>query len=481
MPRIGIIGSGFAGVAVATELLRHGHRDIRLWERAADLGGVWRDNTYPGAACDVPSPFYSFSFAPWHGWPQRYAGQREILRYLHAVAEREGVSERVRLGVSVESATWDPDAAAWTVTFADGATEQVEVLISAVGQLSTPVIPDLPGAADFAGDSFHTARWPEGFDPAGREIAVIGSAATAVQLVPALAESAARVHVLQRTPNYIWWKPDGDYAPWYRPWSRIERPFFRWLGEQFSRAIEEGSFAARVSRGVTQWQLKRQVKDAALRRALTPDYPIGCKRILFSNDYYPALQRPNVDLVTERIQRLEPEGVRLADGRMLRADTVVYATGFAAQSFLHGIRITGSVGEELHDRWAEGARAHRGMYVPGFPNLVLMYGPNTNLGGSSILLMLEAQAAHARRVIDRLTATGASSVEPTVEAEARWDDDVQGALATTAWSSCGNWYRHPGSDRVTSNWPGGTTSYVRVMQGLDPHEFTWDRVTAVVG
>jgi cation diffusion facilitator CzcD-associated flavoprotein CzcO len=474
MARIGIIGSGFAGVAVATELLRNGHRDIRLWERGDDLGGVWRDNTYPGAACDVPSPFYSFSFAPWRGWSRRYAGQPEILRYLRAVAEREGIAERVRLRTTVESATWDADAAAWLVEFDDGATETVDILITAVGQLSTPVIPDLTGAADFAGRSFHTARWPEGFDPAGREIAVVGSAATAVQLVPAIAETAARVHVLQRSPNYVWWKPDGGYAPWYRPWSRLERPFFRWLGEQFSRAIEEGSIAAKISRGVTQWQLKRQVKDAALRRALTPEYPIGCKRILFSNDFYPALQRPNVELVTERIERLEPDGVRLADGRLLRADTVVYATGFAAQSFLHGIRITGSGGEDLHDRWSDGARAHRGMYVPGFPNLVVMYGPNTNLGGSSILLMLEAQAAHARRVVDRLVATGARSVQPTVVAEARWDAEVQGALASTSWASCGNWYRHPVSQRITSNWPGGPTSYVRVMRGLDPAEFAWN-------
>lgn len=472
MPRIGIIGSGFGAIAVATEFLRHGYRDVRLWERAEAIGGVWRDNAYPGAACDVPSPLYSYSFAPSRSWRRRYAEQPDILSYLRAVADREGVTERTRTRAEVRGAEWN--GSAWKVTFADGSHEEVDLLVSAVGQLSNPAIPAISGAQSFEGQIFHSAQWPADLGLSGARVAVIGAAATAVQAVPQLAGTAEHVTLFQRTPNYIWPKPDGRYPRWYRPIAaRIERHFFRSLGELFSLALAEGSLAARVSRAVTRIHLRRQVKDPELRAALTPDYPIGCRRILFSNSFYPSLCRDNVDLVTSPISRIRPAGIEASDGELHEADVIVYATGFDAQHFLRGIRVIGPGGTELHEQWAGGARAHLGIYVPGFPNLMLSYGPNTNLGGSSIIDMLEAQASHMRQTTDHMVASGASTIEATASAEQRWDDAVQGKLASSAWASCDSWYRDPSTNRITSNWPGGTKSYMRRTRTMDPTEFTF--------
>lgn len=476
MTSIGIIGTGFGGVGVAAEFLRHGHDDVRLWERDEHLGGVWRDNAYPGAACDVPSPLYEFSWAPSRTWTRRYAGQAEILAYLRRVADAEGVTARTRFGTTVVGADWSESDAVWTVRFADGGSERVDVLVSAVGQLSTPQAPDLPGLDAFTaagGRLFHAARWPEGFDARGRRIAVVGSAATAVQLIPRLAADADRLVVLSRSANHIMFKPDGPLPRWWRPALGLERRFFSGLAVQLSRALDPSTSSAAVFRALTTWQLRRQVRDPELRRALTPAHELGCKRILFSNDYYPALQRPNVTLVPEAVDALTPTGVRAADGREFDVDTVVLATGFASQEFLEHIDVRGRGGRLLRDAWTGGARAHLGIYVPGFPNLFLCYGPNTNLGGSSILLMEEAQARHMRQALDRLRASGAATVEPTVEAEAAWDTDLQGRLAESVWAGCQSWYRHPATGRITSNWPGGTSAYARRTADLDPAEFAW--------
>jgi cation diffusion facilitator CzcD-associated flavoprotein CzcO len=471
MPRIGIIGSGFGAIAVARELLRHGYRDIVLWERSENLGGVWRDNRYPGAACDVPSPFYSFSWAPWPAWPRRYSGQTAILRYIRTVADREGVTERTRFGAEVTSAEWSGDG--WTVTFADASTERVDVLVSAVGQLSNPFTPVIPGADTFAGPAFHSAEWPADLDVAGRRVAVIGAAATAVQAVPALARAKAQVTLFQRTPSHIWPKPDASYPRWYRRFATgVERWFWHGLAALFTRQLKPDSVAARISTAVTMTHLKLRVKDPELRRALTPDYPIGCRRILFSNDFYPALASGGATLVTSPIERIEADAVITRDGERHAADILVYATGFDTQGFLRGIRVHGPAGD-LHESWRGGARAHLGIYVPGFPNLLLSYGPNTGLGGSSIIPMLEAQARHMRLALDRMVALGARTLEPTPAAEQGWDDEIQTALRATAWMSCDSWYRHPETGRITSNWPGDTDAYARRVRDLVPAEFTF--------
>jgi len=470
--RIGVIGSGFGGVGVAVELLRHGHTDVRLWERADDLGGVWRDNDYPGAGCDVPSPLYSYSWAPTSRWHRRYALRDQIHEYLHDVAERFGVAERISYGRTVTELSWDEAAQLWHVRFADGSSEEVEVVISAVGQLSEPHVPPLPGVDSFAGDSFHSARWDHDVAIEGRRVAVVGVGASAIQFVPHLADRAAEVTLFQRSANYILPKPDGPFPRWYAPAVRVERPIFRSIGERFSYGMHDGSKVGAVQQRAALAHLRRQVRDPELRAVLTPDTPIGCKRILFSNNFYPTVTRPHVHVVASRVDEVTPEGVR-AGGDLHEADVLIWGTGFATQDFLAGIEVHGRDGAKLDKQWADGARAHLGVHVPGFPNLFVAYGPNTNLGGSSIIVMLEAQARHIRSMLDRMQAAGARTVEATPAAEEAWDAEVQGRLATTTWAHCASWYRHPVSGRITSNWPGGTYEYEERLATIRSEEFAW--------
>jgi cation diffusion facilitator CzcD-associated flavoprotein CzcO len=467
---IGIIGSGFGALSVAIEMIRHGHTDVRLWERGSDLGGVWRDNTYPGAGCDVPSPLYSFSFEPSTRWSRRYGLQGEIIDYLHEVAEKYGVTDRISFGHEVTAADWDDATRTWRVTFADGGTDTVDVLVPAVGQLSRPRTAAIPGIDDFGGTSFHSAQWDHTADLSGR-VAVIGAGASAIQFVPHLAGRARELTVFQRSPNYILPKPDGPFARWYRPLVRAERPLVYGIAELFSQGLDDDSLMGRANRRVALGLLRLQVKDPVLRARLTPDYPIGCKRILFSNDYYPTLVRPHVDLVSDRVERITPGGV-VSGGIERPYDAIVHATGFDTQDFLDSIAITGPDGRRLSEQWRDGARAYLGIYVPHFPNLFVSYGPNTNLGGGSIIYMLEAQARHMRRVVDRMVAGQHRTAEVTGVAEQRWDDDVQGRLSHSAWAHCDSWYRHE-SGRITSNWPGATHPYARRTAQLDVGAFAW--------
>jgi cation diffusion facilitator CzcD-associated flavoprotein CzcO len=479
MTSIGIIGAGFGGLAVAVEMLRSGHDDVRLWERGGDLGGVWRDNTYPGAGCDVPSPLYSFSYEPNPNWSRRYALQQEIHDYIRRVADKHGVTPRISFGREVTAATWNADATEWTVTFADGSTETVDLLISAVGQLSEPAWPSIPGIESFEGPSFHSARWDHDADIHGRTVAVVGSGASAVQLVPHLVRDGERVVVFQRSPNYLLPKPDMPYRRWHSalfhrlPMSQqAERGGIWAIMEQFARGLEASSPVGKVNRTIAMRHLHSQVKDPELRAKLTPDYPIGCKRILFSNEFYPALAAPTVEVVTEAVTEVRPHGVVDATGREHPVDVVVYATGFDSQDFLDSIDVTGASGEKLATRWTDGARAYLGMYVPGFPNLFVTYGPNTNLGGGSIIYMLEAQARHMRQVVDRLEAGQFDSVEVTASIDEDYDRELSEKLERSVWASCENWYRHP-SGRITSNWPGATLPFARRTRTLEPTEFAW--------
>ena len=470
--RIGIIGSGFGALAVAIELSKAGHDDLTLWERADSLGGVWRDNTYPGAGCDVPSPLYSFSYEPNSRWKRRYALQDQILEYLEHVADTYDIARHIRFGHEVVAARWDETAATWTVTFGDGSIDSVDVLVPAVGQLSRPVLPPIPGVDDFAGDSFHSAQWDHDVDLHGKRVVVVGAGASAIQFVPHVAAEASDVTIFQRTPNYILPKPDGPFPRWYRPAIRLERPLTWLFGEQFSRGLDDESRVGRLQQAVALRHLRKGVDDPDLREKLTPDYPIGCKRILFSNNFYPTLSQSHVHVETSRIERITATGVVTADGTEHGADVIVYGTGFDSQDFLSSIDITGTDGRKLDEQWADGARAYLGIYVPHFPNLLVSYGPNTNLGGGSIIYMLEAQARHMRQALDRLRDNGHRTVEVTTTAEEVYDQGVQAELSHSTWAHCDNWYRHP-SGRITSNWPGSTHPYAKRTRTLEPEAFTW--------
>jgi len=484
MTSVGIIGSGFGALAVAIELKRAGYTDLRLWERSDDLGGVWRDNTYPGAGCDVPSPLYSFSFEPNPHWSRRYALQDEIHAYIRSVADSYGITPLVRFGSEVVAARWDEDASSWTVTVhpstGSGSREEtVDILVSAVGQLSRPVLPRIEGIDSFTGTSFHSAQWDHSFDATGKSVAVVGAGASAVQLIPHLARDADKLLVFQRSPNYLLPKPDKPYKPIHKklferlPVSqRIERGGVWVFTEQFARGLDDESRVGRINKAIAMWHLRKQVKDPALRAKLTPDYPIGCKRILFSNEFYPALAQDNVDVVTHAITKVTPKGVVDTEGVEHEVDAIIYATGFDTQDFLQSIDITGTHGQKLATQWADGAHAYLGMYVPHFPNLFVTYGPNTNLGGGSIIFMLEAQARHMRQTLDRMQAGDYRTVEVTEAAELAYDRELSEKLEHSAWAHCDNWYRHR-SGRITSNWPGSTRPFAQATKVLDPTAFRW--------
>jgi cation diffusion facilitator CzcD-associated flavoprotein CzcO len=462
---VAVVGAGVAGLGLGARLRQAGLGSFAILERAQRPGGTWRENTYPGVACDVPSHLYSFSFAANPRWSRRYPSQEEILRYLDRVVDENALAGHLRAGTDVRSARFDPQLRAWRLETSRGELE-ASVLVTACGQLSVPKVPDFAGLEDFRGARFHSARWDHGFDPAGKRVAVIGSGASAIQIVPELARSAARLHVLQRTPPWIIPRRDRGYLRAERALfdrlpalRRAYRSLLYWRMESLFLAFKPGSRFARLLTGMATRHLERQVQDPVLRGALTPDYPIGCKRVLVSDDYYPALGRPGVELVTAAIERFVPEGIRLRDGRVLELDAVVFATGFDAQALVAPMRVEGPDGTTLEQAWAGGPQAHLGMTVAGMPNLFLLYGPNTNLGHNSIIFMLECQFAYVLRCLEELRRSGASTIEVRPEAMARFNARLQQRLSTSVWTAgCSNWYM-TGSGRIVNNWWGPSSAY----------------------
>ncbi|WP_181784118.1 flavin-containing monooxygenase [Pseudonocardia pini] len=461
-------GAGFGGIGMGAALGEDDLGEVTLFEKAERPGGVWRDNTYPGAACDVPSNLYSFTFAAGE-WSRRFAPQVDILRYLEGVAE----PLPIRLDTEVTDATWDDERAVWRLRTTTGEVE-AEALVSACGQLSRPAVPDLPGLDRFTGPVFHSARWDHGVDLRGRRVAVVGSGASAIQFVPAIAPDAAQVTVFQRSAPYVIPKPDRPYgrralSRRSRTWSRAARAFwtgffeFGALGLTAIRPLA-GSFTV-----AHRAMLRLQVRDTGLRARLAPDHPVGCKRVLLSSEWFRAVARPDVDVVTERIAEVTPDGIRTADGTHHPADVIVFGTGFHTQDYLAPMRVVGREGQELSERWRDGARAHLGVTVPGFPNLFVLYGPTTNVGSGSVVHMLECQVRYAREGVRRLAA-GARTVEVRAEAASAYDVEMQDRLGDSVWTECTNWYRTE-SGRITNNWPGTMREYARRTAVFDDADY----------
>lgn len=475
-PRIAIIGTGFGGLAAAIELKRAGYDDLVMFERASEVGGVWRENTYPGAACDVPSPFYSFSYEPNPRWPHRFSRQPFILDYLKEVADTYGLRESIRFDTEVTAAEYDEASATWKVHTSDGDLVVVDVLVSAVGQLSRPAWPNLTGRETFEGAAFHSAEWDHSVDLAGKRVAVIGTGASAIQLVPAIQPDVDSLTLFQRTPPYLLPRPDTEYsALHHKAFTRLpvtqlaERAGWWMATETMAVAFLKSPPLSKAIERASRAHLKHQVKDETLRAKLWPDYPVGCKRILFSSNYFPSLTQPNVHLVTEGIEAITPAGVRTRDGVEHGVDVIIYGTGFTASDFLAPMKITGLDGRDLREEWSEGARAYLGISVPHFPNLFLMYGPNTNVGSGSIVFMLECQARFLRQVVDHTARVGRPlSVNPDVEQ--RWDTELQSRLVDGVWSKCSSWYRNA-NGRISTNWPGTGTEYRKRTATFDPAEY----------
>jgi len=461
-----IIGSGFAGIGMAVAFKQAGLHDFVILERAQDVGGVWRDNSYPGAACDVPSHLYSFSFEPNPNWSRTFAPQAEIHAYLRHCARKYALAPHIRFGAEVAHAQYDEPHSVWRVTLADGTTLSAALLISGNGQLSRPAFPNLPGMETFKGHTFHSAHWDHGYALSGKRVAVVGTGASAIQFVPAIADAVGQLTVFQRSPAYLMPRPDRAYRPW-------EKALFRWLPwtMKLHRAMiytryESRALAFTRFKGLMQLAvgvpfrrlLSKQVPDAALRAKLTPDYPIGCKRILLSSEYLAAMSKPNVRLVTEGIHRVTPGGIETVDGTHHPVDAIIYGTGFAATEFLTPMRITGRAGLDLNDAWRRGAQAYLGLTVPGFPNFFMLYGPNTNLGHNSIVYMLESQIAHVIRCCKAMTAAHATRIETDARRYRRFNAHIQQRLAQSVWSGCKSWYVDA-SGHNSTNWPGFTLTY----------------------
>jgi cation diffusion facilitator CzcD-associated flavoprotein CzcO len=473
-PRIAIVGAGFGGVGAAAALLRAGYDDLVVLEQADAVGGVWRENTYPGCACDIPAPLYSFSWAQNPDWSRRYPPHDEILGYLRRVADDVGLGEHLRLNTSVRSATWDDDARHWVLDTTDGEVV-ADVLVPATGQLSRPAQPAVPGADTFAGPAFHTAHWRHDVDLTGRRVAVVGTGASAVQVVPRIAEEAALVTVFQRTPPWTLPKADREYRPIGRALRRrfpvlmLPARLGFWGATMVAGlAITGNRLAGAVLQALSRAQLRVQVRDPELRRRLTPDYPMGCKRVLFAGDWYPALARPDVRLVTSAVTEVVPDAVRTADGEEHPCDVVVWATGFATTGFLTPMAVHGLDGVALSDTWRDGAHAYLGMTVPGFPNLFIVYGPNTNTGNTSVLYFEEAQARYVVQAVAAIAAGGPLDVRADVAGD--YDAELQRRLAGSVWTSCTNWYR-TATGRVVTNWPGLASEYARRTKDLVRSDF----------
>ncbi|MEV6774445.1 NAD(P)/FAD-dependent oxidoreductase [Nocardia sp. NPDC051030] len=467
MPSIIIIGAGFGGLGMAIELQRNGFGEVTILERAADLGGVWRENTYPGAACDVPSPLYSFSYEPKPKWRQRYSEREDIWKYMRGVAERHGLFDRIVFGADVTEAEFDESSGRWTVLTADGVARTADVLISAVGQLSRPAMPAIPGVGTFAGEAFHSARWDHEVKLGGKRVACIGTGASAIQYVPEIQPEVEELTLFQRTAAWVLPKFDTDYKPVHQrvliqvPGMPLAERLSWWaIAEFVALGLVEFPGIVRMVARIAEKHLEEQVTDPELRAKLTPDYPIGCKRGLFSNDYYPALAEPNVTVETTPISEIVPEGVKTADGVVHAADVIIYGTGFKGTEFLWPMKIRGRGGLILSDAWDGGAHAYLGITVPEFPNMFMVYGPNTNLGVGSIIYMIESQARYIRQAVQMLAERPGQYLEVKAEVEREYNSALQERLAKTPWNFCSSWYR-TASGRITNNWPGTTRSYRR--------------------
>ncbi|MFE6862903.1 flavin-containing monooxygenase [Nocardia sp. NPDC057668] len=481
-PSILIIGAGFAGLGMALELQRHGLSNFTILEKAADLGGVWRENTYPGAACDVPSPLYSWSFEPKSDWPRRFSHQADIHGYMRDVAEKHRLPEKIEFGVEVTEAEFDERNGIWRVRTADGNTHLADILIPAVGQLSRPAMPNLPGIDSFTGAAFHSAEWDHSVDLTGKRVACIGTGASAIQYIPAIQPQVRHLTLFQRSAAWVLPKFDTEYTALHHtlferlPVTRLAERFAIWsFFEVLALALTDiPAMKAPVIAIADRHRLK-QVPDAALRAKLTPDYAAGCKRGLFSNEYFPALAQPNVHVETTAIEAVTPTGIRTADGVEHPVDVIVYGTGFKGTEFLAPMHIYGLGGRKLTDQWTpEGARAYLGMSVPEFPNLFMMYGPNTNVGSGSIIYMLESQARYIRQVAQYLSGKSGRYLSARAEAEQSWDDWLQKRLKDTPWNFCSSWYRNA-SGRITNNWPGATVLFRWKTRSFDPSDYEEQR------
>ncbi|MDC4428937.1 NAD(P)/FAD-dependent oxidoreductase [Acinetobacter baumannii] len=477
--RIAIIGTGFGGLGLAIRLKQAGFEQFTLFEKAADVGGVWRDNTYPGAACDVPSHLYSFSFEQELGWKNRYGTSQEIYQYLRHCADKYDLRPHIKFNTEIASAEFDALQGVWHIQSTTGEQFEAEFLVGAVGQLNRPAYPKLKGIENFKGKAFHSARWEHDYDLTGKRVAVIGTGASAIQFVPEIAKQVAHLDVYQRSAPYVIPKPDRVYQP-------LEKKAFRKLPilQSLDRALQYGHHEIRLLAFTTslnemplveyifQRHIRKVVKDGKLRHRLMPDYPIGCKRILISNHWYETLTQPHVDVIDTCIQEITEHGILDTEGKLREVDAIIYGTGFTATEFMAPMQITGLDGRTLKDTWKDGAEAYLGLTVNGFPNFFMLYGPNTNLGHNSIVYMIESQVNY---ILDALRTTLKNNLLFTnirAEIQHEFNQNIQEKMKKTVWAQgCTSWYQ-TADGKNTNNWPGFTLEYRQRTRRFDIENYT---------
>ena len=473
-----IVGAGFAGMCMAIELERAGIDSYVILEADEEIGGTWRDNTYPGCACDIPSHLYSYSFELNPNWSCTYSPQPEIQDYLLRCAEKYDLYKKIRFNTEIREAHFDESTHAWTLASDKGETFEARAVVLGVGPLSRPNIPDIEGLADFEGAAFHSAQWDHDFDLKGKKVGVIGTGASAIQIVPAIAEEVDELVVFQRTPPWVMPRSQRTYSELEKKLfatipglQRLYRSLIYWRNEAFAVGFVTEKRIMRIF----EWMAKRYIRsvfdDPQMRHWVTPDYSIGCKRVTLTDKYYPALARPNVELVPHAVELFTPEGVVAKDGSHRQLDAVVLATGFHATDFLSYFDVTGRDGRDLNQAWREGAEAYYGVAVSGFPNLFMLVGPNTGLGHNSIVFMIESQVNLVRQCIETLLNENLPSLEVRPAVHRRFNETLQQRMKDTVWQSgCQSWYQEE-SGKNTTLWPGYTFEYWLRTKRFNPDDF----------
>ena len=475
---IAIIGAGFAGIGAAIQLIKSGIDSFTIFERADEIGGTWRDNTYPGAACDVPSHVYSLSFEQNPNWTQRYSSCWEIQEYLLGVVDKWKLRDRLQLNTEITEARFDEEAGTWTLTTSAGGTFVARAVIAGVGGLVDPSYPNIEGMDAFDGPMIHTARWDHDVDLKDKRVAIVGTGASAVQVVPTIADTVATMMVFQRTAGWVVAKFDFTYPKWIRRLLarvplllRASRLFNYWLSEFRGPVVFFNSkILSRIGVFLSMWNLRRQVKNPELREKLTPDFQFGCKRILVSDDYWASFERDNVELVTAPIERFEQQGVRTTDGELRQADVIVLATGYKLGLASAPFEIIGLGGRTLAEAWKDGAVAYKGISVNGFPNWFIMMGPNTGPGHTSVLVYTEAQISHTIQAIKKLIADDLKYINVRQDVQDEYNDGIQKRMKYMVWGGCDSWYLNPdGTNR--SLYPGFAAEFVLRARNLNPSDY----------
>jgi cyclohexanone monooxygenase len=478
---VGIIGAGPGGLALGIFLRKAGLRDFTIFDREDGVGGTWRINTYPGLACDVKSHLYSYSFDLNANWSRLWSGQREILEYFEQCAQRYELGPNLKLHTEIVSAWWDPDSTTWQLTTAAGELHTFDVVVSAVGLFTQPVLPDLDEEEKFTGTLMHTARWDHSVDLRDARVAVLGTGSTASQLIPEVAREAKKVYSVQRSPTWILPKPDRPYTDgekWLFAHVPFAKKFYRtrlWLrSESNISVIENGSDKTQEFKGIALRALESTVADEELRRRLTPDHPFGCKRLVFATDYLQTLTQPHVEVVSSPARSLRSRSLVTADGTELDVDVVLCATGYSAADYLGQISVVGEGGTSLRDKWRDGAYAYLGMTVPDFPNFFMLYGPNTNVGSNSVIFMLEAQARYIVRALKHMRRKRKAYLAVRPKTMADFIAKIDGWMEGTVWlTRCSNYFRAP-NGRVVTQWPRSARAFWGMTRRFKPADYTFE-------